>query len=64
MPTNNKKSYVVIDAGGQRFEVEAVAVSDTSETGQRIVTFYEDAAKEKPCGSFSAPTSWGPAPSA
>lgn len=52
--------YLVIDAGGNEFKVDAAAVDVQDDP--RKVTFYSDAAKSKPIAEFSAPTSFGPAP--
>lgn len=55
--------YLVIDAGGTRWPIEAARAEETVTEGQRRVVFYKTtAASSDQVAAFSAPTSWGPLP--
>lgn len=57
-------NYLVIDAGGNRWNIEAEhALEVVDEFGRCRVVFSQSSDKKSPqVASFSGPTSWGPAP--
>jgi hypothetical protein len=53
--------YTVINSSGDPVEIEAQAVEEVFEPAHRV-SFFSDAAKTKPVGTFTNPPSWGPSP--